>query len=147
MLQRECFLISAEHVIAPLIRDDQVSHGGLVEGEVRGGHQRVRVVLAQCFPALAERLPTKLYRLAQPAVRDEVGSDVDIRHQGVGMPVPVDPDESLPGLLVVQECLSSLFAEAEHGREVYQSCVQKVVLRAGFLAESTGLTSQRLGAG
>jgi uncharacterized protein len=58
MLQRECFLVSAEHVPAALIRAELISCGGLVEGEVGLRHQRVRVILAQHLPALVERLAT-----------------------------------------------------------------------------------------
>jgi uncharacterized protein len=44
VLERERVLVSAEHVIAPLIRRVVVSRGSLVDGEVGRRHQRVWVV-------------------------------------------------------------------------------------------------------
>jgi uncharacterized protein len=64
MLQRERFLVLAEHILKPLIRTVLVPRVGLVDGQVGRRHQRIRMLFAQCEPALVKRLLTKLYRLA-----------------------------------------------------------------------------------
>ena len=109
------------------------------QGEVGRRHQRVRVIVAECEAALAERLLAELDRLAKPAAGGEVGGVVDVRRQRERMPVTVDPDEPLPGLIVVRQRPVRATGDAEHGRQVHQHGVEKIVRGAGLQAQIMGL--------
>jgi hypothetical protein len=58
----------------------------------------------------------------------------------------MDPDEPLPGLLVVGKCLIGVPRRAQHRREVHQDGAKEDVGSAGFPAQVVRPASQLLGA-
>jgi hypothetical protein len=63
------------------------------------------------------------------------------------VPVAVDLDESLPGLVVIGKCSIWVSRDTQHGREIHQNGVEEDVGSAGVSAEIICLTGQFLGAG
>jgi uncharacterized protein len=147
MLQRQRVGVPAERLGTPEFRPGPVSRGRLVDGEVRGRHEGVGVLVAERLAALSQRFRADLDRLAEPAARGEIGGVVDTRGQRERVPVTVDPDQAPAGLVVIGEGSVRIADHAEHGREVQLSGIEDVVGRAGPLATVVGLAREVQGAG
>jgi uncharacterized protein len=139
VLQGQGLLVFAEGVVEPAIGIGLVTRGPLVNGQVGGRQQRVRVSVAKRAAALVERLAPELDGLAQPLARGEVRSVVDAGRQRERMKVTVGPDEAVHCLTVVDKGISGASLRAEHGSQVQLRREEKILRRAGFLAAAVCL--------
>jgi uncharacterized protein len=140
MLQAERPLVSPQRSGQPPLAVSLVSGGGLVEGEVRRRHERVRVIVAEVEAAFVERFLAELDCLAQPAAGGEIGGVIDIRRQRERVPVAVDPDESSPGLIVIGKRPVRVPGRPQYRREIQQHGIKENIGNTGFPAEVMSLT-------
>jgi uncharacterized protein len=147
MLQGERPLVPAQRVGQFAFPGGPISGRRFVAREVGRRHQRVRVIAAKVEPAFTEGLLADRDRLAQPAARGEVGGVIDVCRQRERVPVAVDLNETLPGLIVKGKCYIRVSRRAQHGGEIHLNGIKENVGSAGFPAEVLRLPGQLLGAG
>jgi uncharacterized protein len=140
VLWGKCVLIAAEHRGEPLFRTSPVARRELINGEIGGCHERVRVLRAERIAALYQGLLTELDRVTQPAARSKVRRVVDIHRQHMRVLVTINFDEAFPRPLIVRQRLPRASCDSQYGREVHKCCVVQVVRAVRIQATIAGIT-------
>jgi len=100
MFQSEGLRIPPEHIVSPLVGHGLITHRGLIDGEVSGRHESVRMIVSEYGAAAGEKFIAELNRLPEPAAYSQIADVVDARREGTRMLVAVEPEKHPSRLLI-----------------------------------------------